>query len=101
MTVKFFSKKFVIYLDNHSRVCYDSVTKRDNRRDGVKIREFRQSKGMTQEQLARRIGTTRSAVAMWEKGGQEPRAKMLIKLADTFECTVDDLLGIERKRQET
>ena len=42
------------------------------------IREARDRAGLTQEELAERLGTTQSAVARWEKGDVSPRL-------DTFE----------------
>ena len=66
----------------------------------MRIRDFRESKGMTQDQLAGILGTSRSTIAMWEMGSNEPRAKMLVKLTEVFGCTADELLGIERKTSE-
>lgn len=36
------------------------------------IREARKRAGLTQDELARRLGTTQSAVARWEAGATEP-----------------------------
>lgn len=56
------------------------------------IRDLRVSKGLTQIALANLIGTTRSAVAMWESGTSSPRADKLPELARILGCTVDELL---------
>ena len=47
---------------------------------------------MLQEDVASALGVDRSSVAKWETGKAVPRATMLIKLADLFGCTVDELL---------
>ena len=47
--------------------------------------------GITQRKLGEMIGTTGSAVAMWETGKRFPRADKLPQLASVLECTIDDL----------
>ena len=53
-----------------------------------RIREARESKGLSQADLAREIGVSRSAVHLWEKektkGGQYPARKYLVKLANVL-----------------
>lgn len=58
----------------------------------MKIKALRESKNMTQEQLAAEVGVERTAVAMWETGKSSPRVQTLLKLAKTFNCTVDELV---------
>lgn len=59
----------------------------------MKIKELRESKGLTQEALADKLGTKRSTVAMWETGKALPRAEMLKALSAELDCTIDDLLA--------
>ena len=40
---------------------------------GASIRGWRESAGLSQAQLAKRLGTTQSAVSRWENGRDEPR----------------------------
>ena len=58
-----------------------------------RIQEYRKQKKWTQEDLARRLGVERSAVAKWESGKSQPQAACLIALAEIFGCTVDEILG--------
>ena len=58
-----------------------------------RIQEYRKQKKWTQEELARRLGVERSAVAKWESGKSQPQAARLIALAEIFGCTVDEILG--------
>ena len=51
----------------------------------------RRSKGMTQQELADLLKTTRSTVAMWESGESFPRADKLPQIARILGCTIDDL----------
>ena len=58
-----------------------------------KIREYRKQRKWTQDELAKRIGVERSAVAKWESGKSQPQAVHLVALAEKFGCTVDEILG--------
>lgn len=58
-----------------------------------RIQEYRKQKKWTQEELARRLGVERSAVAKWESGKSQPQAARLVALAEIFGCTVDEILG--------
>jgi len=37
-----------------------------------KIKELRLKRGITQEELAKRLGVTRTSIVYWEQGKQEP-----------------------------
>jgi len=58
-----------------------------------RIRELRQEKQLSQEELARLLGVDRSAVAKWETGTNLPRAEKLIMMARIFGCSVDEILN--------
>lgn len=57
------------------------------------IKAYRTRKGLSQEQLARLMGTTQAAVAMWETGARMPRTDKLPKLAEVLGCSVADLFA--------
>lgn len=59
------------------------------------IKELREKAGLTQEQLAEKIGTTQSAVALWETGRRAPMAAKLPKLAEVLGCGIADLFNTE------
>ena len=54
--------------------------------------DLRKSVGLTQKEVAKRLGITTAAVSMWETGKTKPRADSLIALAKLYGCTVDDIL---------
>lgn len=58
-----------------------------------KIRELRKKSGMTQSELAKKLGISPSAVGMYEQGRREPDNKVLLKLCGIFNTTTDYLLG--------
>lgn len=62
------------------------------------IKELRTENGLTQSQLAENIGVTQGAVYFWEKGVNEPTAGYLIKMAELFGISVDELLSFESQK---
>jgi len=58
-----------------------------------KIRMFRESMGLTQKELAEKIGISEKAVSSWEVGAATPRMGMMQALADVFGVRMVDLLS--------
>lgn len=59
--------------------------------------ELRKSKGMSQEELAQRIGLSRQAVSKWERAESSPDIGNLVALADIYELTIDEIVkGVVR-----
>ena len=61
---------------------------------GKRIMAARKGMGLTQDQLAERLGVTAQAVSKWENDQSCPDITMLPKLAELFGITTDELLGI-------
>lgn len=57
------------------------------------IKKLRKSKGLSQEELAVKLGVVRQTVSKWEKGLSVPDSEMLIKLAEELDTTVNNILG--------
>ena len=57
-----------------------------------KLMELRRRSGMSQEQLADRLGVTRQSVSKWESGTAMPELVKLISLSELFGVTVDYLV---------
>lgn len=62
------------------------------------INERRREQGMTQEQLAEKLGVTYQAVSKWENGLACPDIALLPVIAGVFDTTVDALFGLEAKK---
>lgn len=60
-----------------------------------KIAALRRTSGMTQEQLAVRLGVTYQAVSKWENAQSCPDIMLLPALADAFQVSIDQLFGRE------
>lgn len=63
----------------------------------MSIASRRQSKGLTQQNLADELKINRSTVAMWEAGESFPRADKLPQLAHILGCTISDLFESDEK----
>ncbi len=64
---------------------------------GTRLKDLRKRKNITQSQLAEHLNLTQGAIAQWENGTTNPSIELLPKLASILSCTVDELLGIEKK----
>ena len=54
----------------------------------------RAERGLTQTQMAGKLGISRSTYANYEVGKRTPDLWMLIKIADVFTCSLDELVGL-------
>ncbi len=61
----------------------------------MKLRELRTRSGLTQNEIATKLGVSGQTILNWENGIYEPKINQLIQLADLFNVSVDYL--IERK----
>lgn len=60
-----------------------------------KVKALREQSGMTQTELAKRLGITRSSVNGWEMGLALPATSTLVDLAKIFHVSTDYLLGLK------
>lgn len=60
-----------------------------------RIAELRRRAGITQRELADRLGITQQAVWYYENGRREIKSGMLIAMSEALGCTVSELLGLE------
>ena len=60
-----------------------------------RIRYFRDKLGLTQTDLAKRLGISRSAVNAWEMSLSSPSLANMVEMSRIFHTTVDSLLGTD------
>lgn len=65
------------------------------------IQKFRKQKGLTQEELADKLGVTYQAVSKWENAKSAPDIFFLPQLADVFECSIDILFSRKTETEES
>ncbi|MBQ3112380.1 MAG: helix-turn-helix transcriptional regulator [Firmicutes bacterium] len=66
----------------------------EKRSFGALIAAKRKEKGLTQQQLAERLGVTDKAVSKWECDRSLPDISLLPLLAAEFGCSVDELMQV-------
>ena len=67
---------------------------------GDKLKQYRLNEGLSQEQLAEKIGVPRQAITKWETKRGLPDVENMIILAEIFKLTLDELVLAEVKKQE-
>lgn len=67
------------------------------------LRQLRQERGLTQEEVAERVGLTRQAVSGYEAGCTQPGLDVLQRLADIYQVELTDIIygraGTDRLRR--
>ena len=61
-----------------------------------RIKRLREQKNMTQSELAKQLGITRSSVNAWEMGISVPSTQYIVELSSLFGVSADYLLGIDK-----
>ena len=63
-----------------------------------KIKSIREQLGMTQAEVARKLGLTRSSINGWEMGLSVPSTQYIVELAKLFNVSTDYLLGFNGQK---
>ena len=67
---------------------------------GRYLQELRKEKGLTQEQLAEKVGVARRTISRWETGSNMPDLDILIELSDFYDVDLRELLSGERRSEQ-
>ncbi len=70
----------------------------DNKTFGIRLKELRRERGLTQAQLAEKARVSRSSVANWESGIRFPDIDALKLIATLFNVPTDYLYGLSDYR---
>lgn len=68
---------------------------------GARIKKLRLESGMTQKQLADKLFVSPQAISRWENDEVEPSISIISKMANIFDVTSDEILGLEVKEERT
>ena len=60
-----------------------------------RVREFREARGLTQQELADLAGVSRQSIISIERGRYVPSLLLALKIARIFSCPTDDLFDLE------
>ncbi len=66
-----------------------------------RVREVRNGRDLTQEELARLVGVTRQTIIAVEKGGYEPSVRLALVLASSLAVSVDELFWLGEEREDS
>ena len=64
-----------------------------------RLRRLRERRRMNRKALGECCGLSKNIIGQYERGEREPMASSLVKLADFFDVSVDELLGRENFRR--
>ncbi len=93
------SRRNKSFLDGKGKICYRGgevidMTIPQN------LKDLRRLSGMTQEQVAEKVGLTRQAISSYESGRTQPDLAMLEKLAEVYGVEITDVLYGAAPRQQ-
>ena len=92
-------------IDKTDRGCSNEREERRMRMDckqtGAFIASLRKDTGLTQAQLAEKLGVTGGAVSKWERGLCYPDIELVGRLAEIFSVSVNEILAGERLEELT
>ena len=60
---------------------------------GERIKELRKKNGMTQTDLAKKLGVTKGTISTWETGSRSPSFEVIDELCDMFRASMDYIMG--------
>lgn len=61
------------------------------------LKEIRKDSGLTQEQLAEKLGVSNRSVSRWENAKNMPDFDLVIELANLYGISIEEILNGERK----
>lgn len=68
---------------------------------GMKIKKFRESRNMTQDELAELLDTTRQSISRYENGERKANQDLLFELASIFKVSLDDFFPVRNLYDQT
>lgn len=67
----------------------------------LRIKEAREARGWTQEQLAHALGTTQQTIQRWESGTVSPKTSKILEISEALGITVSYLFGLHNDESDT
>ncbi len=64
--------------------------------DGVRLKELRKNKGLTQQELGELLGVTKASICCYEKGTRTPNLETIIAMMALYNVTSDYLIGSDK-----
>ena len=64
------------------------------------LKEFREKKGLSQTELAKRVGLKQTIISQYENGSRRPNLSIAKRLADALEISLDDFVCLSTFQNE-
>lgn len=64
------------------------------------LKEYREMKGLSQTELANRVGLKQTTISQYENGSRRPNLSMAKKLSDALEISLDDFVRFSTFQNE-
>lgn len=87
-----------IEMPRPSRLKLPPVTFGEDESLGQRIARLRKERGITQQELAERIGSIQVLVSDYERDRIRVTAEMVVRIAEALEISADELLGMKKAR---
>lgn len=71
----------------------------DQAKIGAYLKELRKEKGLTQEELAEKLGVSGRTISRWETGFNMPDISLLVEIAEFFDVSIPEIIKGERKSE--
>lgn len=71
----------------------------DQAKIGAYLKELRKEKGITQEELAEKLGVSGRTISRWETGFNMPDISLLVEIAEFFDVSIPEIIKGERKSE--
>lgn len=66
--------------------------RKDKQKPMLKLMYQRKKAGLTQDELAKKVGLKKMTIHYYEKGSRVPNTQILVQLADALGCKIDDIV---------
>jgi len=64
------------------------------------LKKLRNDVGMSQKELADKLGVSDTVIVNYENGKKTPNLKRLVQMADILKCTLDDIIELDKAIEE-
>ena len=64
------------------------------------LKDLRKEKGITQEQLAEKLGVSGRTISRWETGNNMPDISLLVEIAEYFDVSIPEIIKGKRKSED-
>jgi transcriptional regulator with XRE-family HTH domain len=64
--------------------------------DFLKLKKLRNEVGMSQKELADKLGVSDTVIVNYENGKKTPSLKRLVQMADILNCNLDEIIDLDK-----